>query len=387
MGEDPVVALVPSEADNQTRWTVYERRHLDAARAWQERDCKTLVQMVRAHMALRLGGRLRQGAWINYINGAPRFFRWMWDHCPGLNPTSDLGRLMVTDMLRGEFTPTTKTPAVATCENLLKVARSCAATMVWCGLWNADMFADVSLRDPVPDHEKREPFTPEEVMRILAVIQDDWLSEILVRLGLDAGLRSSEIQGVRWQDVDLENKLIQVVDGKGGKPRRVYFGTGPLYRVLADNYLRPPANDVECDPGDTIIPGKSFDSLSHSIFKKAGVKFSLHKLRHTCARDLLVLGGSLEAVQRHLGHSSIKTTQIYAQMAAVDYHAAVDKKESLSNGRKAPRTATASTARGGNWGRKRTQPVNADPGDVSTQYWPRPSMLSSSGTYEAGHTT
>ena len=61
------------------------------------------------------------------------------------------------------------------------------------------------------------------------------------------------------------------------------------------------------------------------FIKSTGLKGSLHKLRHTFASHLVQAGVDLYTVSKLLGHSSIKTTEIYAHLSPVTLASAVEK--------------------------------------------------------------
>ncbi|MCF8092556.1 MAG: tyrosine-type recombinase/integrase, partial [Desulfotignum sp.] len=50
------------------------------------------------------------------------------------------------------------------------------------------------------------------------------------------------------------------------------------------------------------------------ITREAGVKSRFHDLRHTAATQMLTAGIPLEVVQKILGHTELRTTQIYAKV-------------------------------------------------------------------------
>jgi site-specific recombinase XerD len=52
--------------------------------------------------------------------------------------------------------------------------------------------------------------------------------------------------------------------------------------------------------------------------RAAGLRVTPHLWRHTCATHLVANGANLAAVQRQLGHKSLRTTQLYTRVAVPD---------------------------------------------------------------------
>jgi len=132
-------------------------------------------------------------------------------------------------------------------------------------------------------------------------------------LGAFAGFRSQEIAGLHVEDVDPVARTLQVRRGKGGKRRTV-----PLHpEVLSalEGLPMPESGPMfvraERFGGGAIEP----HSVSHQInryLRRIGVPGSAHALRHTFATRLYRTTRDLVLTQRLLGHSSVATTQIYA---------------------------------------------------------------------------
>ncbi|MEM0127783.1 MAG: tyrosine-type recombinase/integrase [Thermoplasmatales archaeon] len=53
-------------------------------------------------------------------------------------------------------------------------------------------------------------------------------------------------------------------------------------------------------------------SIAHDISRKAGIRFSWHRARHTYAKSMVRDGIDLETLRLMLGHERLQTTQIYA---------------------------------------------------------------------------
>jgi hypothetical protein len=145
-------------------------------------------------------------------------------------------------------------------------------------------------------------------------------------------MRLGEVEELRLEDLDLEQKRLSVRDGKGRKDRTVYLA-GTAIQAMQE-YL------AVCGfgSGDHVFlyrnaPVKK--DLIRSQLKYAGervgVKIYPHRLRHTCATQLLNAGCRVTSIQRFLGHKKLSSTMIYArvhdQTVAEDYFAAMERVE------------------------------------------------------------
>jgi integrase/recombinase XerD len=135
-----------------------------------------------------------------------------------------------------------------------------------------------------------------------------------------AGLRVSELVGLRMDGLDLKLSVVRVL-GKGGKERIVPIGEDA--RLAIQGYLnqRPetPAstNTVFVSDRKRPMSAVQFWRLIRQAALSAGIQKPVtpHTLRHSFASHLVQHGADLRAVQEMLGHASISTTQIYTHVS------------------------------------------------------------------------
>ena len=162
---------------------------------------------------------------------------------------------------------------------------------------------------------------------------NDWL---VIDLALSTGLRVSEIAGLRVGDIWADDGKASLIvrNGKGGKQRVVRFNDG--FKEHLKEYLEwKKKNGSDCGPESPLIRssntmGKMTTRALQKAFERnanrSGIQgYSIHSLRHTYATFLLRASGNLRMVQKQLGHSSIKTTQVYADVFDEDLNQAVEK--------------------------------------------------------------
>lgn len=155
-----------------------------------------------------------------------------------------------------------------------------------------------------------------QVKRLLAAVEGDKLEALYV-LAVTTGMRSGELLGLRWEDVDLEAGTLQVrrtvFNGrieapKTSKSRRNIKLTSNSVQALR---VHPRVGEwIFCTGVGTPISVHNLYNRSWKpLLKKADLPhIRLHDLRHTCATLLLTKGVHPKIVQELLGHSSISIT-------------------------------------------------------------------------------
>ena len=147
----------------------------------------------------------------------------------------------------------------------------------------------------------------------------------MLELMYASGLRVSEIVSLKTVALGLNEGVVRVVNGKGGKERLVPFGAEAgdwLRRYLQE--ARPVL--LEGKTCQEVFVGRhtgsgltrqAFWSIIKRYAQLADIKVALspHTLRHAFATHLLNHGADLRVVQLLLGHADISTTQIYTHVA------------------------------------------------------------------------
>ena len=136
------------------------------------------------------------------------------------------------------------------------------------------------------------------------------------------GARVYEVSNIRADSINLNSGLIQIM-GKGGKERYVQIGNTEVLELLRKYY-----NDnrtVIKESGYFFVNNRGCRYTEQSIrlmlkkyVKLTGIDRNItpHMFRHSFATYLIEEGVDVSCVQQILGHSSIKTTQIYIHIAA-----------------------------------------------------------------------
>jgi integrase len=139
---------------------------------------------------------------------------------------------------------------------------------------------------------------------------------LLVLIAVATGMRRGEIFRLEWADILYSEGLIVVrARLKKGKIRLV-----PMPPELAEEIRRYPVvigedRILPPEPGATSGRQRA-DKSFHELLERAGIRdFRFHDLRHTFASWYMMSGGDLYELSKLLGHSNIKMTERYADLA------------------------------------------------------------------------
>jgi integrase/recombinase XerD len=137
-----------------------------------------------------------------------------------------------------------------------------------------------------------------------------------------AGIRISEMLNLKVNDIDLDNLIIKVT-GKGNKQRFIPVNDYSVEWLIY--YLKNTRPNLKQNKLIDYLflnynGGKmsrmGFWKILNKICLESGISktISPHTIRHTFATHMLESGANLRVVQILLGHTSIKTTQIYTHI-------------------------------------------------------------------------
>lgn len=155
---------------------------------------------------------------------------------------------------------------------------------------------------------------------------------------LTSGIRDKELRELAISDLDYDNSVLVVRNGKGKKTRYAPFPD--IAQAAVRNYIRSeafPSDAPDDAPLFGTFGGNEFGRNSEGIWQQCSVHYiynrvkaytrfvlgrelTVRDMRHTAASLFLRRGASLEDIQKVLGHSNPKTTQIYAERLSAMEH-------------------------------------------------------------------
>ena len=158
-----------------------------------------------------------------------------------------------------------------------------------------------------------------EIKLFFSVIQNPKYHAIAQTM-YGSGLRLFECLSLQIRDIDSDNMVITVRNGKGNKDRQTILGEKLLATlreyfkkafVKPVSYLFPRKDDLH-----STFSRRHTQRFIHEAGLKAGIKkpVSPHILRHSFATHLLESGANLRKIQVMLGHRSLSTTAVYTHL-------------------------------------------------------------------------
>jgi integrase len=166
----------------------------------------------------------------------------------------------------------------------------------------------------------------------------------VILCALRTGMRIGEIQALKWDDIDFENRQIEVqrsyrkgrmTDTKNHKRRKVDMSLHLTETLKAHRTAQKRDALKNGKPfSEFVFTGARDEMLNRSTFRKAlnkiaevvGRHIRTHNLRHSYATIRLMMGHNIGDVSYQLGHSSIKVTyDVYAHWVPGKFKAEVDE--------------------------------------------------------------
>lgn len=199
-----------------------------------------------------------------------------------------------------------KNVAKSTCNTTLQTLKAMFNRAVELGYINGNPLKKVKMCKMV----KMLPIylNTDEINMLIDAIDDNEQFKNYIQFLLYTGTRRNEALMVKWSDIDARRRRISVLGEKIGKQRTV-----PINQKLSD-ILKSMDRDGEYLFSLSV---NYVNKLFGKYLKKSGIKkkVTINSLRHTFASWLVMSGTSLYAVKELLGHTSIKTSEIYSHLS------------------------------------------------------------------------
>lgn len=185
------------------------------------------------------------------------------------------------------------------------------------------------IKPPIARADQIQPFSAEEIEALLNAAKRSRhpaRDKAILLLGMDSGMRATEMVSLKRRDVDFDEKCCTVL-GKGNKRRKVYFGI--RVRKALIQYI----NAERHEPDDPLFFAdrgtRAGEPLTRSgllqlmwrLGEAAAIRSkrcSPHTLRHTFAVEFLKAGGNVFTLKELLGHTDLTMTNRYVSFAQAD---------------------------------------------------------------------
>lgn len=159
---------------------------------------------------------------------------------------------------------------------------------------------------------KRSYMTIEEVRALIATPMKNGAVKSAYLFSCFCGLRVSDIVGLKWKDVFIDNGQYRLAVSMQKTKE-------PIYLPLSTEALKwmPERGEKTADDHVFDLPSPSMMNLLIKPWAKAaGIdkRFTFHTARHTFATMMLTLGADLYTTSKLLGHADVKMTQVYAKI-------------------------------------------------------------------------
>ena len=135
----------------------------------------------------------------------------------------------------------------------------------------------------------------------------------ILTIGLSCGLRISEVQNLKWEHLDKDRNILNVIQGKGNKDRCCRLNDDTI-KLLYDYYKKFKNIDKFLSSKEYVFTGQnnpkySQTSIQNIVKKYIHRKESFHCLRHSYCTYAIDNGTGTKALSISMGHNSVRTIE------------------------------------------------------------------------------
>jgi integrase len=204
---------------------------------------------------------------------------------------------------------------------------------------------------PQKQHKEAKFYTLDSLKQLYQLVENTDL-EVTVKLAGGLGLRREEVCGLKWKNIDLENRKVRICeartiagreivdkDTKNQSSNRTLSIPADIVELLSAEKSRQEKNKeylgdlyedsgyvVDRDDGKPYRPNYLSGKFKNLINANSLPPLTIHGLRHTFASVANLLGVNLFEIGKVLGHSTPSTTgKIYTHMFDDTHEATLDK--------------------------------------------------------------
>jgi len=167
-----------------------------------------------------------------------------------------------------------------------------------------------------PKNEKKIPvvLTKQEVQDLINAAETI-KSKLILQFLYSSGLRVSEIVNIKPVDLDFNENIGWVREGKGKKDR-MFILSQKLSKKL-ERFIKKHSDWNYLFSKEKPLTTRNIQKITQKATQKAGIEKEVHPhtLRHSFATHLLDAGTDIRVIQECLGHSNISTTMIYTHIS------------------------------------------------------------------------
>ncbi len=187
-------------------------------------------------------------------------------------------------------------------------------------------------KPPEPQYEDDRALTEDNVKRIIASVSSHNSDAFLMNRDmamfntlLYTGVRKGELLGLEIQDMNFEKQeiLIRAITSKSKKNRTIPMNPTLIMhlKIYLEQRKKKGYKTASLWVSSTEDKGLSSHGLKHWVTRYnilSGVRFHLHRFRHTFACSLVEAGVHIVKIQKLMGHKDITMTQQYLRSINTD---------------------------------------------------------------------